>query len=157
MRLTALIVVGQLASGFTVQSVAAQQRQIVAEATVAPPPDGLAAFRDRSDAVILVSATSDRPSQYRPAQIGPDLPITIHDMRLKQTLKSHQGLPADGEVISVIERAGTIETATTRTTTSESVNIVPGADYVLFLRWNQYFGQFELQNGAHGIYRIKLN
>jgi hypothetical protein len=132
-----------------------QKREIVAEISIMPPPEQLSAFRDLSDAVIVASSVSGQGAHYKPSQSGPDTPVTVHQLVVKQTLKWHQEVPADGGVIPVIERAGVAESATTRTVTSERVHIVPNADYVLFLHWNAYFGQFELQNGAHGVYRIK--
>ena len=87
---------------------------------------------------------------------------TEHRLRILDVIRGW--VPSDRQVIAdhpvlqellILQKAGEVETNEQVIKMADEIPLSPGAEYVLFLKWNPGYDRYEVWLGRYGIFRIE--
>ena len=119
-------------------------------------PDDIQGLTREADAVVSVRIASDRFESIADPRIGRSSDVTKYTLTLLDVLKPHSMLPPIPAPLT-ITRLGGQRVQDGKAIESFQVGFEPfqvGADYVLFLIWNERTDAFDIAYGPHGSYQL---
>ncbi len=154
---TTLVSVLMLAAALvtSAETTQSKRRVLVQEIDfIMPEVADFSGLAQSSDAVTSVEILSRRPERRAgPRGLGADI-VTVYTARIIEPFKEHGFAAIPSSTFTFIQRGGEIDTATEVLVAESGARLERGAEYVVFLKWNESLNSLELAYGPGAAFQL---